>query len=376
MMSQFLIVFLTGLTTGGLSCLAVQGGLLASSVAQQIEEDLARQATRATRPRGSRRQAQAPRAATTNPARPILLFLLAKLIAYSLLGLLLGAFGSVFNLSAHARALLQYAIGIFMIGNALRMFNVHPIFRYFSFEPPGFFRRLIRKLARRDNNLITPLFLGGLTVFIPCGVTQAMMALAISSGSAAQGFVILSGFTLGTLPVFFALAFFATRLGAKTEHYFMQFTAAVLLVLGLVAVNSGLVLSGSPYSINHLTWKWRAARQSTSIESANLPDNLKAPTLDFAGNPNFDRQVIVNATNTGYVPEYQQVSADAPFELVLVTDNTLSCTRAFMIPSLGIEALLPVDGRVGFKIDAQPAGSRLFYTCSMGMYGGFIEFND
>src|SRR5215211_2495897 len=37
--SQLFVAFVTGLTTGGLSCLAVQGGLLASSLAHQIEQD-------------------------------------------------------------------------------------------------------------------------------------------------------------------------------------------------------------------------------------------------------------------------------------------------------------------------------------------------
>src|SRR5690242_3908156 len=39
-MQNLLIAFITGLTTGGLSCLAVQGGLLASSLGNQIEKDL------------------------------------------------------------------------------------------------------------------------------------------------------------------------------------------------------------------------------------------------------------------------------------------------------------------------------------------------
>ena len=44
-MSQLLVAFITGLTTGGLSCLAIQGGLLASSLAHQIEQDYLEQAS-------------------------------------------------------------------------------------------------------------------------------------------------------------------------------------------------------------------------------------------------------------------------------------------------------------------------------------------
>ena len=36
---NLLIIFLTGLTTGGLSCLAMQGGLLAGVIANQKEQE-------------------------------------------------------------------------------------------------------------------------------------------------------------------------------------------------------------------------------------------------------------------------------------------------------------------------------------------------
>lgn len=39
-MPELLVALITGFTTGGLSCMAVQGGLLASSLASQIEVDL------------------------------------------------------------------------------------------------------------------------------------------------------------------------------------------------------------------------------------------------------------------------------------------------------------------------------------------------
>ena len=37
--SQLVVAFITGITTGGLSCLAVQGGLLASSLSHHIDQD-------------------------------------------------------------------------------------------------------------------------------------------------------------------------------------------------------------------------------------------------------------------------------------------------------------------------------------------------
>src|SRR5215207_10478532 len=57
-LSQLIVAFITGLTTGGLSCLAVQGGLLASSLAHQIEQDYLEQAARPKKQRGSKVQPQ------------------------------------------------------------------------------------------------------------------------------------------------------------------------------------------------------------------------------------------------------------------------------------------------------------------------------
>lgn len=374
-MNMFLVSFITGLTTGGLSCLAVQGGLLASSLARQLETELPQQLSASHR----KNKHKATDHDQSPSAQPILLFLGAKLAAYSMLGFLLGAFGSVLNITVTLRAVLQFAIGIFMIGNALRMLNVHPLFRYFSFEPPAFIRRGIRRASKRGADALTPLFLGALTVFIPCGITQAMMALAITSGNALQGFIILFGFTLGTIPVFFSLAYFTTRLGARFEQAFVKVVAVVILVLGLLAFDSGLTLSGSPFSFNHLSRQVRASNinsseLTSSIAPSDLDDN-RAPTLNIPPDMQPASRLVVNATNTGYSPDILRFPAETPFELVLVTDYTLSCTRAFVIPSLGVEAMLPRDGEVVFDIPPQPAGSTLYYTCSMGMYGGMIIFD-
>src|SRR5687768_1611248 len=83
---QIIIAFVTGLTTGGLSCLAVQGGLLASSLAHQIEQDYLEQSAQ-PKSVSKRDQTQPQRQST---AVPILLFLASKLAVYTLLGALLG----------------------------------------------------------------------------------------------------------------------------------------------------------------------------------------------------------------------------------------------------------------------------------------------
>jgi sulfite exporter TauE/SafE len=345
--SQLVVAFITGITTGGLSCLAVQGGLLASSLAHQIEQDYVGQA--------ANKKQKAP--VRTNSALPIFLFLVAKLVAYTLLGALLGWLGSFLTLSPITRAILMIAIGVFMIGNALRMFNVHPIFRYFSVEPPKFITRYIRRTAK-GTDTATPLFLGALTVFIPCGVTQAMMATALGTGSVAMGAALMFAFILGTSPVFFIVAYLTTELGSRLEKFFMRFVAVVLLILGFVTLNGGLNVLGSPLSFENLTRSWLPA-QSESTSAAD-----SAPT----------DQLTLNVQNDGYFPTTLKAPADKALMLNLVTNKTYSCARDFVIPSLNVYQLLPDTGSMQVSIPAQKKGSTLFFTCSMGMYTGQIVF--
>jgi sulfite exporter TauE/SafE len=349
--SQLVVAFVTGITTGGLSCLAVQGGLLASSLAHQIEQDYVEQSAQ-------HKKGRAKISPRSNSALPILLFLISKLIAYTLLGALLGWLGSYLTLSPMTRAMLMIAIGIFMIGNALRMFNVHPIFRYFSVEPPKFITRYIRRTAK-GTDTATPLFLGALTVFIPCGITQAMMATALGTGSAAMGAALMFAFILGTSPVFFIIAYLTTELGARLEKFFMRFVAVVLLFLGFVTLNGGLNVLGSPFSFENLT------RGLLPSNSGSAPVAISAPS---------ESAVILKVENNGYFPGTLKVAAGQAFTLSLVTDKTYSCARDFVIPALNYYQLLPDTGTVQIKIPAQPAGSKLFFTCSMGMYTGQIIF--
>jgi sulfite exporter TauE/SafE len=349
---EIMVAFITGLTTGGLSCLAVQGGLLASSLAQQIELDL-------QSPGAPNRKGQ--KAPAPHLARPILLFLAAKVMAYTLLGALLGALGSMLQLTTAIRAGLLIAIGIFMVGNALRMLNVHPIFRFFNLEPPPAVTRFIRRTAKGNASWLTPVSLGMLTVFIPCGITQTMMAVALGMGDPWNGAAIMFAFTLGTSPVFFFVSYFATKLGSTLEKHFMRVVAVVVLVLGLVSVETGLNLAGSPYSISNMV---RSA-QTTSTQ----PDNQPSGTIG-AGSA-----LTLYARNDGYEPVVLHAPADKELTLNLVTDNTRSCSRAFVIPALNVEKLLPATGVVGVYIPPQPKDSTMLFSCSMGMYSGKIVFD-
>jgi uncharacterized protein len=378
------LAFVTGLTTGGLSCLAVQAGLLATSVAGQAETDLraqvaAKQLLQHKKKRSNRtltksqrrkeRDAlatlQEPEVPKPHRAAPILLFLSAKLVAYTLLGLLLGWLGSVIQLTPYSRAALQIGIGVFMLGTAARLFNIHPIFRYFVIEPPRLITRFIRRYARNsDSSFVTPVFLGALTVFIPCGVTQAMMVLAIGTGNSLTGAAIMFAFILGTTPVFFGLAYVATRLGEALHARFLQFAGAVVLILGLLSIEGGLNLMGSPYSFSNVL----------NSVGTSLSASAGGDTAAQAAQADADGSVTIRVYDTAYAPNQIRAPAGKPVTLTLVTNGTTGCTRSFVIPALGVQRVLPESGSTQFQISTHAASGDLRFTCSMGMYSGHIQF--
>ena len=292
------------------------------------------------------------------------MFLLAKLVAYTLLGFLLGALGSVLQLSPLMRAVLLIAIGIFMLGNGLRMLNVHPIFRYFVIEPPSTLTRYVRRTSKNGASMVTPLFLGALTVLIPCGVTQAIMAVALGTGDPVQGAVLMFAFILGTTPVFFSVAYFATRLGATLEKYFTRIVAAAVIILGLVSIDSGLNLAGSPVSFSALI---NSLTSSVSTDSGAQPAAAAAP----AGQAGY----TINVGNNGYSPKILHLAAGKPLTLNWVTNRVSSCAVSVVVPGLNYQKVLPATGQVVLAVPAQQKDTVMRYSCSMGMYTGQLVFD-
>lgn len=337
------IIFTTGLFTGGLTCLAVQGGLLASAIAQREEEHLRQKALKKAN------------------ALPILAFLIAKLAAYIILGLLLGWFGSLFELSLTAQAVLQITVAIFMIGTAGALLNLHPLFRYFIIQPPKFITRKIRSVSK-SGDLFAPAILGAFTVFIPCGVTQGMMALAIASGTPAQGAAIMFAFVLGTSPIFFILGYLATRLGDSMHKKFMKVAAYAIVILALFNLNNGIALTGSRWTLNKISKAALCTIAYCANNESSVGQNIEAVT-----------EATITIKNYGYSPRDFTVKAGSEVKVNLINKDAYTCAQAFTIPSLGIRKIVAPNTQDTITFTAPKKTGQLAFMCSMGMYRGTIN---
>lgn len=334
-------VFLTGLLAGGLSCLAVQGGLLATTIAQ------------------SPSSAEATEGQGKKNFLPILYFLGAKLVAYTILGFFLGLLGSALQLSIQTQAILQILVAIFMIGTALNLLNIHPIFRYFALSPPRFLTRIIRDQSK-SRNFFAPAILGTFTIFIPCGTTQAMMALAIASGNPISGTLIMFAFVLGTSPVFFTLGYLATRLGEAMKSRFMFLSAVVIIGLAIVNLNGAATLIWG-FSLGDLG---RDAWCTVTFCKSN------AQTIDSGATVS---EATINIGPGGYSPNQITVRAGSAVTLKLVNGGGGGCAASFTIPSLGIRKVVQVGSTETIAFTAPSNPGQVQFMCSMGMYRGVIN---
>jgi uncharacterized protein len=333
-------VFLTGLLAGGLSCMAVQGGLLATTIAQNEEEALI-----------AKRKSQ--------PVLPVLYFLVAKLTAYTILGFFLGLLGSFFAISTTAKAIMLAAVSFFMIGTALNMLNIHPIFEHFVIHPPKFLSKLITKQSK-NTQFLSPAILGALTIFIPCGITQSMIALAITSASPTLGALIMFIFVLGTSPVFFTIGYFIAKLGELFKKRFLKAIAFLIIFLAVFNLNNALALSGNPVSAEDVL---NGVKCTISSASCDTGGGQSQPTVD---------NQVIEITNSSYSPSEFWIKSGTKTTITLSNKNAGGCIQAFTIPTLNIQTVVPVGTSKTIIIEPQSPGD-IPFMCSMGMYRGVIH---
>lgn len=324
-MNQYLLAFITGLTSGGISCLAVQGGLLASAIDEKSDK-----------------------------YKTTAYFIVSKIIAYTILGAILGALGNVFSFSISFQGTLQILIGLFMLATAGRILNLHPIFRYTVIQPPTSLLRKIKGISN-EKSVITPILLGALTVLIPCGVTQAMLILAMGTGNALSGALILFFFTLGTSPVFFALGLTITNM--FKNNILSKIAAFTIIIIGLLSINNGQILKDSPHTFQNY------------LRIILNKDSGSGNEFKIV---NGKQEVKITATNSGYKTETRTIKKGVPVKLMVTTKNVQSCARSFIIPSMNVNILLPVSGTETIEFTPSETGM-LNFSCGMGMYTGAFE---
>ncbi|MDD4106877.1 MAG: sulfite exporter TauE/SafE family protein [Candidatus Shapirobacteria bacterium] len=124
-----------------------------------------------------------------------LTIILGRILGYSILGIILGVVGQQFKVSGLVMNIFMVAVSIVMIVVALQMVGVS----WANKIKIGLPKEMSQKILKKE----MAWGVGLLSVFLPCGFTILTESMAMLSGSAISGLVIMFSFVLGTsVPLF------------------------------------------------------------------------------------------------------------------------------------------------------------------------------
>ncbi|MBL7170010.1 MAG: sulfite exporter TauE/SafE family protein [Candidatus Aenigmarchaeota archaeon] len=270
----------------------------------------------------------------------------AKLVSYTIMGALVGLVGSFFNFTGTLRGFMAIFAGGFMIIMGLNMLNIFPWLRRLTIRTPNVLGKV--KKGRKG-----PLFLGLLTGLMPCGPLQAMLLFAAGTGSVLQGSLTMLMFGLGTVPMMFGFGSITSLISHKATKSILKFSAVVVLSLGVVMLNRGLVLSGSTITIETLN-----PFSSGILASAKASDGFQ--TIDM------------KVTRYGWDPDTFVVKKGIPVKWNIEVEEITYCNNEVVFPAFGINQKFSNNGeRITLEFTPDKKG-KFPFTCWMGMIPGMI----
>jgi uncharacterized protein len=217
--------FVIGIIASLSTCMAVVGGLVLSMSATFAKEG--------------------------DKVKPQVLFHGGRIVSFFVLGGVIGTIGSAFTLNTSATFILGLVIGLVMLVLGINLLDVFPWAKKLQPSMPKFISRHAHG-ATKLNHTLTPLLVGAITFFLPCGFTQSMQIYTLSTGSFLKGGLTMLAFALGTLPVLALISFssFSIHKSSKAGIFFKTAGLIVILFAIFNLLNSLVVVGVLPPLFN------------------------------------------------------------------------------------------------------------------------------
>lgn len=196
-------IFLIGIIASLSTCMAVVGGLVLSLSSNYAKD---------------------------NQIKPMIFFHISRLIGFFILGGVIGLLGSAFTLTPQSSFILNVILFVVMLILAVNLLGLLPKSKNLQLKMPKFVGKGVLSL-NKNRSYLTPLLLGALTFFLPCGFTQSMQLYSLTTGSFVNGALTMFIYALGTLPVLALISFASTKLskGMQSDLFFK--TAGFIVIL-------------------------------------------------------------------------------------------------------------------------------------------------
>ncbi len=209
--------FVIGLVASVSTCMAVVGGLVLSMSASYAKEG--------------------------QGVRPQTLFHVGRLVSFFVLGGVIGALGSAFQLGGAGTFVLSFIVAVILLILGLNLLDVFPWTKKLLPTLPASFSKRVTRF-KGVNSTLTPLLIGAATFILPCGFTQSMQLYSLTTGSFLEGALTMTVFAFGTLPVLALLSFSSLSIKKMQTSVFYKTAGLVVIFFGLFNLMNSLVAAG------------------------------------------------------------------------------------------------------------------------------------
>ena len=282
--------------------------------------------------------------------RPGILYNAGRIASYTVIGGFVGGIGSFISFSGAARGIVQLAAGVFMIIMGLNMLNIFPWLRKITPKMPKVFINKKNKQIKSTG----PFYVGLLNGLMPCGPLQAMQIYALSTGDPFKGALSMFLFSLGTTPLMFGLGSLSAYLSKKYTVKILKASAVLVVVLGVVMLNSGMSLSGF------------------TLSSISRPGGFQSGNFAVIEN---DLQIVTSKMFPGrYEPITVQKGIPVNWTIKAEQGDINGCNNSIIVPAYDLgKKLEPGDNIIEFFPDET---GEIVFSCWMGMIRSRISVVD
>ena len=336
-----LVVLGLGVAASMSTCMALVGGLVLSLSAS------ARASTSPTASAVARQSA----------------FNIGRIIGFGALGAITGMIGHTFALRGLPLAIVMVAVAGATAVLGIRLTEASPRIAAWQVTLPSSWTTWARRTARADTETpqrtsgawphVRAAGLGAATFFLPCGFTQVVQLMALSSGSPVTGGAMMALFALGTTPGLFAVGMAAASARSSATRRPLRVIGVIVIAFAVITGAGGLTGTG-------------LLALHTSVTAAKRTSNV----VDVNG-----RQVVTTDIGVkGYLPADAVVYVNEPVTWVL-NSVSVGCASLVEADSLGLGELNAVFNKVSSNFTPTHTGVYKFH-CAMGMYSGSFTVID
>ncbi|MCX6739784.1 MAG: sulfite exporter TauE/SafE family protein [Candidatus Parcubacteria bacterium] len=272
---------------------------------------------------------------------------IGRIISYTIIGAILGGFGSFFGINPTFNGLVTIVAAIMMFFLGLSLVTRWSILEKLKIQTPQFIAKYI---FSQKNKKFAPFIIGLLNGFMPCGPLQAMQLFALTSGNALKGALSLFLFALGTSILMFGFGAFLSFISQKHIKNILKLSGLLVIILSIFMLVRGLANFGVNIALPNIN------QQAITTQNTNINTSAEV------------QEVRMAVTYYGYEPNVLNVKKGILVRWIIDVKQMSGCNSQILMPDYNIKKNLQVGQNI---IEFTPIQTgEIKFSCGMKMIWG------